>query len=189
MEKIDVLVVGAYPREHALAWKLAESSRVGRIYIAPGNGGTGNVAENVPIGVKEFEKLADFAEEKETGLTVAGSDDPVVGGIYDVFTARGLRIWSPSKAAAQIEGSKAFAKQLRHEAGIPTAEFKVFTEYEKALNYVRAKVPPIVIKASGLGLGKGVYGCKSVKEAEDALKEIMLDRIFKDSGNEVVIEE
>ncbi|HEY4526793.1 MAG TPA: phosphoribosylamine--glycine ligase [Candidatus Paceibacterota bacterium] len=189
MEKIDVLVVGAYPREHAICWKLAQSPRVGKIYIAPGNGGTANVAENVPIGVMEFEKLADFAEEKKIGLTVAGSDDPVVGGIYDAFHARGLRIWSPSKAAAQIEGSKAFAKQLMHEAGIPTAEFRVFTEYEKALNYVRAKVPPIVIKASGLALGKGVYVCKSVKEAEDALKEIMLDRIFKDSGNEVVIEE
>src|SRR3989344_6192825 len=189
MKKIDVLVVVAYPREHAIAWKLVQSPRVDKVYIAPGNGGTSNVAENVPIGVMEFEKLADFAEEKKIGLTVAGSDDPVVGGIYDAFTSRGLRIWSPSKAAAKIEGSKAFAKQLMQEAGIPTAGFQIFRDYEQALNYVRAKVPPIVIKASGLALGKGVYVCKTIDEANVALKEIMLDKQFGNSGNEVVIEE
>jgi len=186
---IDILVVGAYPREHAIGWKLAQSPRVGKVYIAPGNGGTGNVAENVQIGVMEFEKLADFAQEHAIGLTVAGSDDPVVGGIGDVFRARGLRIWSPSKAAAQIEGSKAFAKQLMQEARIPTAEFQVFKDYGKALAHVRAKGAPIVIKASGLARGKGAYVCRTLEEAGMALKDIMLDKQFGDSGNEVVIEE
>lgn len=186
---VDVLVVGAYSREHAIAWKLKQSSRVGKIYIAPGNGGTHAVGETVPIGVMEFEKLADFAKEKNVGLTVAGSDDPIVGGIGDVFRSRGLRIWSPSKIAAQIEGSKAFSKELMREANIPTAEFKVFTEYEKALDYARAKGAPIVVKASGLALGKGVTVCKTIAEAEGFLHDVMVKKIFKDSGNEVVIEE
>jgi phosphoribosylamine--glycine ligase len=186
---VDILVVGSYPREHALAWKLKQSSRAGKIYIAPGNGGTGNVAENIPIGVMEFEKLADFVEEKKIGLTVAGSDDPIVGGIGDVFRARGLRIWSPSKAAAQLEGSKAFAKEVMREAGVPTAEFKVFTKYDEAVSYVRSKGAPIVVKASGLALGKGVTVAKTLEEAENFLHEVMVKKIFKDSGNEVVIEE
>lgn len=186
---VDVLVVGAYPREHAIAWKLKQSPRVGKIYIAPGNGGTDNVGQTVPIGVMEFEKLADFAVEKKIGFTVAGSDDPIVGGIGDVFRARGLKIWSPSKVAAQLEGSKAFAKEVMREAGVPTAEFKVFTEYEKAVSYVRAKGAPIVVKASGLALGKGVMVCQTLEEAESFLNDVMVKKIFKDSGNEVVIEE
>ncbi|MBI5456788.1 phosphoribosylamine--glycine ligase [Candidatus Kaiserbacteria bacterium] len=186
---MDVLVVGAYPREHAIAWKLKQSPRVGKIYIAPGNGGTDNVGQTVPIGVMEFEKLADFAVEKKIGFTVAGSDDPIVGGIGDVFRARGLKIWSPSKVAAQLEGSKAFAKEVMREAGVPTAEFKVFTEYEKAVSYVRAKGAPIVVKASGLALGKGVMVCQTLEEAESFLNDVMVKKIFKDSGNEVVIEE
>ena len=186
---IDVLVVGGGSREHAICWKLKQSPRVGKIYVAPGNGGTQNVAENVAIGVMEFEKLADFATEKKIGLTIVGPDDPLGGGIVDVFEARGLRVFGPSKAAAQIESSKAFAKQLMAEAGVPTAEFQVFRDYEQAFNYVRAKELPIVIKASGLALGKGVYVCKTMEEAETGLKEIMLDRAFGEAGNEVVIEE
>src|SRR3990167_8294432 len=150
---IDVLVVGGGSREHAMCWKLKQSPRVGKIYIAPGNAGTQRVAENVPISVMEFEKLADFAEEKKVSLTIVGPDDPLGGGIVDVFEARGLRVFGPSKAAAQIESSKAFAKQLMAEAGVPTAEFQVFRDYEQAFNYVRAKELPIVIKASGLALG------------------------------------
>jgi phosphoribosylamine--glycine ligase len=189
MEKIDVLVIGGGSREHALAWKLKESPRVGNIYVAPGNGGTGNVGENVSIGVMEFEKLATFAEEKNIGLTIAGPDDPIGAGVVDFFQARGLKIFGPTKAAAQIESSKAFAKKLMHEAGIPTAEFKIFTEYDAALAYVKARGAPIVVKASGLALGKGVYVCKTLDEAEQGLREIMLDRALGDSGSEVVIEE
>lgn len=186
---VDVLLIGSGGREHALAWKLAQSPRIGKLYIAPGNGGTRLVGENVPIGIMEFDKLADFAEEKNIGLTVVGPDDAFVGGVVDVFTVRGLRVWGPSKEAAQLEGSKAFSKHLMVEAGIPTAEFGIFTEHDKALDYVRERGAPIVVKASGLALGKGVYVCQTISKAEDALDDIMVKRLFKDAGNEVVIEE
>ena len=185
---IDVLLVGSGGREHALAWKLRSSKRLGKLYIAPGNGGTRLVGENVPIGVMEFEKLADFATENKVELTIVGPDDPLAGGITDVFKTRGLRVWGPSKVAAQIEASKAFSKRLMSEAGIPTAEFEVFSNYAQALDYARAKAPPIVVKASGLALGKGVYVCQTLSEAETALHTIMVDRAFKDAGDEVVIE-
>ncbi len=186
---IDVLVVGSGAREHALVWKLKQSPRVGKIYVAPGNGGTWQIAENVPIGVMEFEKLADFAKEKGIGITIPGPDDAFVGGIVDFFTARGLRIWGPMKDAAQVEGSKAFAKALMQEGDIPTARFRVFTNPASALAYVRTSGVPIVIKASGLALGKGVYVCKTIEEAERAISEIMIERAHKDAGDEVVIEE
>lgn len=187
--KLDVLVVGGGSREHAICWKLKQSPRVGKIYAAPGNGGTSNVAQTVPIGVMEFEKLAEFTQEKNVALMIAGPDDPIGAGIVDFFEARGLRIFGPTKAAAQIESSKAFAKQLMAEVGVPTAAFKVFKDYEQALQYVHQQGTPIVIKASGLALGKGVYVCKTIEEAEQGLKEIMLDRAFGEAGNEVVIEE
>jgi len=186
---VDVLLIGSGGREHALAWKLKQSPRIGKLYIAPGNGGTRQCGENVPIGVMEFDKLAAFAEEKNIGLTVCSMDDPLVAGVVDFFQSRGLRIWGPNKAAAQLEGSKAFSKQLMAEAGVPTAEFGVFTEYEKALEYVQARGAPIVVKASGLALGKGVVVAQTLDEAEHFLRAVMVDRIFKDSGNEVVIEE
>ncbi len=186
---MDVLLIGSGGREHALAWKLRQSPRIGKLYIAPGNGGTGNIAENVPIGVMEFEKLADFAIEKKVDFTIVGPDDPLVGGIVDVFKARGLKVWGPVKAAAQIEGSKAFSKELMREAGIPTAEFGVFSKHEEALAYVREKGAPIVIKASGLALGKGVYVCHTLSEAEVALDDIMVKRLLNDAGNQVVVEE
>ncbi|OGG57474.1 phosphoribosylamine--glycine ligase [Candidatus Kaiserbacteria bacterium RIFCSPHIGHO2_01_FULL_55_17] len=186
---VDVLLVGSGGREHALAWKLKRSPRLGKLYIAPGNGGTRLVGENVAIGVMDFDKLLRFAEEKRIGLTVCSMDDPLAGGIVDYFKRRGLRIWGPTKAAAQIESSKAFAKNLMHEMKIPTAEFQVFTDYERALLYVRQKGAPIVVKASALALGKGVYVCQTLAEAESALKELMVDKILKDAGSEVVIEE
>lgn len=185
----DVLIVGSGAREHALAWKLKRSPRIGKLYVAPGNGGTAQIAENVPIGVMEFEKLADFAQEKKIGLTVVGPDDALVAGIVDVFVARGLRIFGPTKEAAQLEGSKAFAKALMLEGGIPTAKFSVFTSSERALAHVRTAGAPIVVKASGLALGKGVYVCHTIAEAEQAINELMVDRVHKDAGNEVVIEE
>ena len=184
----DVLVIGTYPREHAIAWKLKQSPRVGKVYVAPGNGGTGNVAENAPIGVMEFEKLADFAIEKKISLTVVGPENPLGEGIVDYFQGRGLRIWGPTKAAAQIESSKAFSKQLMADAGIPTAEFKVFMKHAEALAYVREKGAPIVIKVDGMVFGKGAYVCMTMDEAEAALKEIMLDNVHKTSSK-VVIEE
>ncbi len=184
----DVLVIGSGAREHALAWKLKQSPKVGTAYIAPGNGGTGNVAVNIPIDAMEFEELADFAEEKDIALTVVGPENPLAGGIVDVFQKRGLRIWGPTKAAAQVESSKAFSKTLMHEAGIPTAEFEIFTEHEKALAYVREKGAPIVVKVDGLVFGKGAYVCMTLGEAEVALKEIMVDKIHNRVGK-VVIEE
>ncbi len=186
---IDILIVGGGAREHALAWKLKQSPRVGKIYVAPGNGGTWGIAENVPIGVMEFEKLADFATEKGIGITIPGPDDAFVGGIVDFFTARGLRIWGPTKDAAQIEGSKAFAKALMKEGEIPTATFSVFTSPVVALAHVRTAGVPIVIKASGLALGKGVYVCRTFEDAERAINEIMIERVHKDAGDEVVVEE
>ncbi len=186
---MDILVVGSGAREHALLWKLKQSPRVGKLYAAPGNGGTNLLAENVPIAVMEFEKLAAFAKEKGIGLTVPGPDDAFVGGIVDVFQAHGLRVWGPSKEAAQVEGSKAFSKQLMQDAQIPTAKFQVFTDPSSALAYVRTHSAPIVVKASGLALGKGVYVCRTTKEAEQAIQEIMVDRTHKSAGDEVVIEE
>ena len=186
---MDVLLVGGGGREHALAWKLAQSPRLGKLYVAPGNGGTRLVGENVPIGVMQFDELADFAKARKIRLTICSMDDPLVGGIVDFFQSQGLRIWGPTKAAAQIEGSKAFSKQLMREAGIPTADFKVCIDYEEARTYVLEKGVPIVIKASGLALGKGVYVCHTLEEAEKALKEVMVDRILNEAGKQVVIEQ
>lgn len=186
---MDVLVVGSGGREHALAWKIKQSPRIGKLYVAPGNPGTAAIAENVPIGVMEFEKLAQFAKEKQIGLSVIGPDDPLAGGIVDVFEQHGLRVFGPRKNAAQIEASKAFAKAFMTDAKIPTAKFRTFTEPTAAVSYVQAEGMPIVIKASGLALGKGVYICNTLDEAKKAIDEIMVQKVHKDAGNEVVIEE
>lgn len=185
----DILLVGSGGREHALAWKLAQSPRIGKLYIAPGNGGTRLLGENVPIDTMDFEGLAKFAKDKSIALSVIGPDNPLAGGIVDLFKQRGLRVWGPLKAAAHIEGSKAFAKRLMREAGVPTAEFEIFSNYQDALEYVRERGTPIVIKANGLSFGKGVYVCMTLEEAENALEEIMIKRVFKEAGNEVVVEE
>lgn len=187
--KTNVLIIGSGGREHALAWKLAQSPRIGKLFVAPGNGGTRKIAENVAIDSTDIDGLVEFAAKNDIGLTVVGPDYPLALGVVDAFQARGLRIFGPVRAAAEIESSKAFSKNLMREAGIPTAHFGVFSEYEKALAYVRERGAPIVVKASGLALGKGVYVCKSLTEAEAALAEIMLEHAHKDAGNEVVIEE
>ncbi len=187
--KTDLLIIGSGGREHALAWKLAQSSRIGKLYVAPGNGGTRQIAENIPIEANDIDNLARFAEKNGIGLTVVGPDDPLALGIVDSFRARGLRIFGPTLAAAEIESSKAFSKELMSEANIPTASFRIFRKYEEALTFVREHGTPIVIKASGLALGKGVYVCKTPDQAENALTKIMLDRIHKNAGNEVVVEE
>ncbi len=186
---LDVLLIGSGGREHALAWKIAQSPRLKKLYIAPGNAGTRLHGENVPIPATSIETLALFAQEKSIDLTIVGPDEPLALGIVNVFLARGLRIFGPTKMAAQIEASKAFSKQLMQEAGIPTAEFAVFTDYKQALKYLKQKTAPIVIKASGLALGKGVYVCSAISQAEEALRHIMVDRIYGDAGNQVVIEE
>lgn len=186
---VDVLIIGSGGREHALAWKLKRSPRIGKLYIAPGNGGTRAVAENVAIETKEFGNLAKFAEEKKIGLTIVGPDDPLAAGIADYFQSRGLRIFGPLKDSAQIEASKVFAKKLMAEAKIPTAAFKTFNNPTEALAYVRLHNLPTVIKANGLALGKGVYICRTMTEVETALDELMVKRIHQDSGNEVVVEE
>jgi phosphoribosylamine---glycine ligase len=186
---LDVLLIGSGGREHALAWKIAQSPRLGKLYIAPGNGGTRLFGENVPIPAIAVEKLAQFAQQHSIDLTVVGPDDPLAAGIVDVFKSRGLKVFGPSKRAAQVEASKAFAKNLMQEAGVPTAEFAVFTDYRLALKYVREKGAPIVVKASGLALGKGVYVCMAATEAEEVLKRIMVDKVHGEAGNQVVIEE
>jgi phosphoribosylamine--glycine ligase len=184
-----ILIIGGGGREHAIAWKLKQSPKVGKIYIAPGNGGTLALGENVNIQTNEFEKLVDFAEKENIDLTVVGPDDPLGAGIVDVFKKRGLKIWGPIKYVAQIEASKAFAKDLMAKQNIPTAKFQTFNNYEEALKYIREKGVPIVIKASGLALGKGVTVCQTLEEAEKALRESMVEKVFGESGNTVVIEE
>ena len=185
----NVLIVGNGGREHAFAWKLAQSSRIGKLYVAPGNGGTRQIAENVSIDATDIDRLIRFAEKNKIDLTVVGPDDLLALGIVDAFQARGLRIFGPTRAAAEIESSKAFAKELMREANIPTASFHIFDQYDKALIHIRECGAPIVVKASGLALGKGAYPCKTLEAAEAALSEIMIDRAHKDAGDEVVVEE
>ena len=155
---MKVLIVGSGGREHAIAWKVAQSPKVDKIYCAPGNAGIAEYAECVPISAMEFDKLAAFAKEHEVDLTVIGMDDPLVGGIVDVFEAQGLRVFGPRKNAAILEGSKAFSKDLMKKYNIPTAAYETFTDPHKALEYLQTAKMPIVLKADGLALGKGTRG-------------------------------
>ena len=186
---MKVLIVGSGGREHAIAWSVAKSPKVDKIYCAPGNAGIAEYAECVDIGAMEFEKLAAFAREKEIDLTIVGMDDPLVGGIVDVFEAEGLRVFGPRKNAAILEGSKAFSKDLMKKYGIPTAAYENFDNAEDALNYLKTASFPIVLKADGLALGKGVLICNTLEEAQDGVKSIMLDKQFGTAGNRMVIEE
>jgi phosphoribosylamine--glycine ligase len=196
MAKKSVLIIGSGGREHALAWKIAQSSHVSKLYIAPGNAGTvwpaadGRAsAENINIGVEDFKALLAFARENDIGLTVAGPEVPLANGIVDLFHSAELPIFGPTKAAAQLESSKAFAKAFMAEHNIPTANYQTFTDYEYARDYVEQQRGPLVIKASGLAAGKGVLMCPDTAEATAALQYIMLDRQFGPAGNEVVVEE
>lgn len=186
---MKVLIVGSGGREHAIAASVAKSSQVDKIYCAPGNAGIAGVAECVDIQAMEFERLADFAQENEIGLTIIGMDDPLVGGIVDVFEERGLRVFGPRKNAAIIEGSKAFSKDLMKKYGIPTAAYENFDTPEVALAYLETAKMPIVLKADGLALGKGVLICNTLEEAKAGVKTLMLDKQFGDAGNRIVIEE
>ena len=186
---MKVLIVGSGGREHAIAWKVAQSPKVDKIYCAPGNAGIAEYAECVPISAMEFDKLAAFAKEHEVDLTVIGMDDPLVGGIVDVFEAQGLRVFGPRKNAAILEGSKAFSKDLMKKYNIPTAAYETFTDPHKALEYLQTAKMPIVLKADGLALGKGVLICNTLEEAQAGVKEIMEDKKFGSAGNQMVIEE
>ena len=186
---MKVLIVGSGGREHAIAWKVAQSPKVDKIYCAPGNAGIAEYAECVPISAMEFDKLAAFAKEHEVDLTVIGMDDPLVGGIVDVFEAQGLRVFGPRKNAAILEGSKAFSKDLMKKYNIPTAAYETFTDPHKALEYLQTAKMPIFLKADGLALGKGVLICNTLEEAQAGVKEIMEDKKFGSAGNQMVIEE
>lgn len=186
---MKILIVGGGGREHAIAWKVAQSKRAEKIYCAPGNAGIAEIAECISIGTMEFEKLADFAEQNQIDLTIIGMDEPLVGGIVDVFEARGLRVFGPRKNAAVIEGSKAFSKDLMKKYKIPTAAYETFTDAKKAIEYLKTSKYPIVLKADGLALGKGVLICNTQKEAEDGIQTLMLDKQFGTAGNTIVIEE
>ena len=187
---MKILIVGSGGREHVIAWKCAQSPRVEKIYCAPGNAGIGAVAELVPLKADQFEELADFAQSHEVDLTIIGMDDPLVGGIVDVFEARSLRVFGPRKNAAILEGSKAFSKDLMKKYNIPTAAYETFTDKEKAIAYLKNEASfPIVLKASGLALGKGVLICNTLEEALEGAEEIMGEKKFGSAGDEMVIEE
>ena len=173
---MKVLIVGSGGREHAIAWKVAQSPKVDKIYCAPGNAGIAEYAECVPITAMEFDKLAAFAKENSVDLTIVGMDDPLVGGIVDTFEAQGLRVFGPRKNAAILEGSKAFSKDLMKKYGIPTAAYENFDDPEKALAYLETADFPIVLKADGLALGKGVLICNNLEEAKAGVQTIMLAR-------------
>ncbi|MBP3578853.1 MAG: phosphoribosylamine--glycine ligase [Lachnospiraceae bacterium] len=186
---MKILVVGSGGREHAICWKIAQSKKVEKIYCAPGNAGIAEYAECVNIGAMELEKLADFAEEKKIDLTVIGMDDPLVAGVVDVFEARGLKVFGPRKNAAILEGSKAFSKDLMKKYNIPTAAYEVFNSPEAALAYLETAKLPIVLKADGLALGKGVLICNTLEEAREGVKSLMTDKQFGSAGDRIVVEE
>ncbi len=187
---MKVLIVGSGGREHAIAWSVAQSKRVDTIYCAPGNGGISQYAQCVDIGAMEFDKLADFAEEQKIDVTIIGMDDPLVGGVVDVFQERGLRVFGPAKNAAIIEGSKSFSKDLMKKYNIPTCAYEIFHSPEEALAYLDANEKyPVVLKADGLALGKGVLICNTPEEAFEGVQTLMLDKQFGSAGETIVIEE
>ncbi|MFT7642080.1 MAG: phosphoribosylamine--glycine ligase [Pirellulaceae bacterium] len=192
---MNVLIVGSGGREHALAWKLGQSSRVERVFVAPGNAGTAIDAENVNLQPRDFADLIKFAKTNKVGLTVIGPEMPLAEGIVDAFQAEKLKVFGPSKAAAQLEGSKVFCKDLLHNANIPSADYKTFRDFELAERYVIERYPdenedcPLVVKADGLAAGKGVIVCSKQADALDAIRRIGKDMEFGEAGAELVIEE
>lgn len=186
---MKVLVIGSGGREDALVWKIAQSDRVKEIYAAPGNGGMASKAKIVDIKADDVGSLCDFAKKEKIDLTVVGPEIPLVKGIVDEFEKNNLRIFGPSGKTAELEGSKVFAKELMKEFGVPTADFEVFEDKDKALSYLKSKKAPIVIKADGLAAGKGVFVCKTDQEAQDALEKIMGRKIFGEAGKKVIIED
>ncbi len=188
-EKEKILIIGSGGREHAVGWKIAQSSRAGQIFFAPGNAGTAEIGKNIDIKATDIEKLIAFAKKEKIDLTLALPDDPLALGIVDEFKKKGLRIWGPTKQAAQIESSKAFSKDFMRRHNLPTAKFQIFNDFEKAKEYVSKQSFPIVIKASGLALGKGVIIAQTEEEAILALQNMLIKKVFGEAGAEVVIEE
>lgn len=184
-----ILVIGGGGREHAVCWALKKSDKVKELYCAPGNAGISKLAECVPIAVSQFDELTAFAKDASIDLVFVGPDDPLADGIVDAFEAAGIPAFGPNKLAAEIEGSKIFMKDLLKKYNIPTAKYETFTDYETALSYLREQDVPIVIKADGLAAGKGVTVAFTREEAEKALREAMVDKVFGDAGNQIVIEE
>ena len=184
-----VLVIGSGAREHALAWKLAYSRRVTRVYAAPGNPGIAACAECIPLGATQIAELAEFAERRHIDLTVVGPEVPLVEGIADAFRQHGLNIFGPGAAGATLEGSKAFAKKLMTEAGIPTAQHHTFTLANEAFSYLEEHGAPVVVKADGNAAGKGAIVALDMATAQDAVRQMMVDRVFGAAGNVVVIED
>ncbi len=186
---MEVLVIGSGGREHALVWKIAQSSKVSKIYCAPGNAGISQKAECVPIKAENIPELIRFAEEKEIGLTVVGPEVPLTKGIVDEFEKRNLRVFGPSKQASRLEGSKVFAKEIMLEAGVPTGKCEIFEDHNKATQYIKSQPVPIVVKADGLAAGKGVIVAKTKEEALEAVELIMGKRAFGKAGDRIMIEE
>ena len=186
---MNVLIVGSGGREHAIAASVAKSPRADKIFCAPGNAGIAEYAQCVPIGAMEFDKLRDFAKENAIDLCIVGMDDPLVGGLVDVLEEAEIRTFGPKKNAAILEGSKAFSKDLMKKYNIPTAAYENFTDPDEAIKYLETVKMPIVLKADGLALGKGVLICNTLEEAKEGVKTLMLDKQFGDAGNEIVIEE
>ena len=188
---MKILIVGGGGREHALAWAAAKSADIEKVYVAPGNAGTANEpgCENVAISANDLDGLLGFAREQGIGLTIAGPEDPLVSGIVDRFSAAGLNCFGPSAAAAQLEGSKAFAKDFMARHGIPTAAYGKFTEVAPAIEFIREHGAPIVVKADGLAAGKGVIVAQTTTEAEAAVLDMLAGNAFGEAGHRVVIEE
>lgn len=186
---MKVLIVGSGGREHAIAVSVAKSKKVSKIYCAPGNAGIGEIAQCVPVGAMEFDKLVDFVNKEDIDLTIVGMDDPLVGGLVDELEKAGRRVFGPRKNAAILEGSKAFSKDLMKKYGIPTAAYENFESPDGALRYLETAKYPIVLKADGLALGKGVLICENLEEATEGVKSIMCDKKFGTAGNKMVVEE
>jgi phosphoribosylamine---glycine ligase len=189
MKRHKILIISSGGREHAVGWKLKQSPKVEKIYFAPGTAGTESIGENTNINALDFDALIKFAQEKNIDLTIAGPDDILAAGVVNAFREKGLKIFGATKEAAQIESSKAFAKELMRDENIPTAKYQTFTDADKAKNYVKKMGAPIVIKASGLALGKGVTVARTLDEALGAIDDAMVKKVFGDAGSEVVIEE
>lgn len=186
---MKVLIVGGGGREHALAWKITQSPKVTKLYAAPGNPGIGKLAQLVDIPVDDIKTLADFAQKEQIDLTVVGPEIPLVAGLTDEFNARGMKVFGPSKKAAELEGSKVFMKDLLKKYNLPTAGYAVFTEKEQALKYIEQKGAPIVVKADGLAAGKGVIVAGTVEEAKEAVVDMLENGVFGEAGERVIIEE
>src|SRR5208283_5308775 len=186
---MNILVIGSGGRESALCWKIKQSDKVKRLYCAPGNGGIAHLAECVDLGVADVDGLLQFALQKKIDLTIVGPESALVAGVVDAFVQKGLKIFGPSKAAAELEGSKVFAKEFMHRRNIPTAVYKAFDDPTAAGAFLQQAQFPLVVKADGIAAGKGVYICPDLKAGRSAIDEIMVQKIFGKEGDRIVIEE